>query len=130
MPCAPAVVTNRMFAVELVGNLLDNAIKHNLRGGSVRVAIERDGARLQVVVEDDGPGIAPEERAGLFARFARGHRDPARGTGLGLSIVDALARAIGAEIALETPRSGRGLRAVVTFDIAPPDRIAAPVTAS
>ncbi len=126
MPDAPAVVTNDMFAVELVGNLIDNAIKHNVRGGSVRVAIEREGARLSVVVEDDGPGIPPEQRGTVFHRFARGHRDPARGTGLGLSIAEALARAIGADIALETALSGRGLRAVVTFDIA----TGSPATAS
>lgn len=125
MPGAPAVATNHMFAVELVGNLIDNAIKHNVRGGSVRVAIERAGERLDVVVEDDGPGIAPEQREALFARFARGHRDPALGSGLGLSIADALARAIGAEIALKSARSGNGLRAVVTFDIAPDGAVTA-----
>jgi signal transduction histidine kinase len=125
MPGAPPVVTNHMFAVELVGNLIDNAIKHNARGGSVRVAIERSGAHLHVVIEDDGPGIAPEQRAALFARFARGHRDPARGSGLGLSIADALARAIGAEIVLDTARSGKGLRAIVTFDVAG-DAVTAP----
>jgi two-component system sensor histidine kinase TctE len=122
MPGAPGVVTNDMFAVELVGNLIDNAIKHNVRGGSVRVAIERGDAQLSVVVEDDGPGIPAEQREAVFARFARGHRDPARGSGLGLSIAEALARAIGAKIALEAPSSGKGLRAVVTFDI-PPARL-------
>ena len=113
----PAVLTNQMFAVELVGNLIDNAIKHNAPGGSVRVAIERAVGRLNIVVEDDGPGIAPAQRQPLFGRFARGHRDPLRGTGLGLSIADALARAIGAEIVLDTAPSGKGLRAIVGFNI-------------
>lgn len=115
---APLIVTNEVFAVELVSNLIDNAIKHNVAGGSVHVEIERAKGAINIVVEDDGPGIPSDQRSAVFARFARGHRDPARGTGLGLSIADALARAIDATIALETARSGKGLRAVATFKIA------------
>lgn len=119
LPGAPAILTNRTLTAELIGNLIDNAIKHNSPGGSVRVALEAAGDRLAVAIEDDGPGIPPEERGNVFDRFTRLHRDPSRGSGLGLSIAEALATAVGAGLALETPASGRGLRAVATFDVAP-----------
>lgn len=116
---APLVLTNRMLATEMIGNLIDNAITHNLPGGTVRVALESHGERLSVAVEDDGPGIPPDQREAVFTRFERLHRDPARqGSGLGLSIADALARAIGATLSLETPGTGKGLRAVAHFDLA------------
>lgn len=128
MPGARMVVTSQMLAIEMIGNLIDNAIKHNRPGGRVRVSLEDAGARVCIVVEDDGPGIPADQRDGVFTRFARLHRDPSLGSGLGLSIVDALARAVGAEITLETPRSGSGLRARVAFDAA--GGSLAPVTAS
>ena len=112
------VATDHGLAVEMIGNLVDNAIKHNRPGGSVRVALEAGDGQVAIAIEDDGPGIPPEERDAVFTRFTRLHRDPARGSGLGLSIARALAQAIGATIALDTPASGRGLRAVVIFPVA------------
>jgi two-component system sensor histidine kinase TctE len=118
LPGVLAIVTNRIFAVEMIGNLIDNAIKHNTPGGSVRITLEAHGDHVSVAVEDDGPGIPLEERANVFTRFTRLHRDPSLGSGLGLSIAEALATAVGARLALETPASGRGLRAVASFSIA------------
>ena len=118
LPGAPMVATDHGLAVEMIGNLVDNAIKHNRPGGSVRVALEAGDGQVAIAIEDDGPGIPPEERDAVFTRFTRLHRDPARGSGLGLSIARALAQAIGATIALDTPASGRGLRAVVIFPVA------------
>lgn len=119
MPNAPMVVTNQMLAVEMVGNLIDNAIKHNRPGGRVSVALEDAGAKAFIVVEDDGPGIPADQRDGVFTRFARLHRDPSLGSGLGLSIVDSLARAVGADVRIEEAHSGAGLRATVAFDAKP-----------
>ena len=117
---APAVMTNRVLAIEMIGNLIDNAIKHNRAGGHVRIGLEVLDRQVRVAVEDDGPGIPPDEREKVFGRFERLHRDPSRGSGLGLSIVAALARVIGADVGLETPATGRGLRAVVGFGVAGP----------
>lgn len=78
---------------ELVGNLIDNAIRYAGDGAviTVRVAREGDVARLEVI--DDGPGIAPEERDAVFERFYRSQATLAiEGTGLGLSIVREIAR--------------------------------------
>lgn len=119
LPGALPVLTNRLLAIEMIGNLIDNAIKHNYAGGTVLVELSVALDGLTVAVEDDGPGIPAGERDKMFTRFARLHRDPQRGSGLGLSIAAALAQAIGARIALDAPASGCGLRASVTFDIAP-----------
>jgi two-component system sensor histidine kinase PrrB len=69
-----------------IDNLLENAARH----GATRVTIAvRDTA---VIVDDDGPGIPPEERERVFERFARGRRTGAPGSGLGLAIVAQQAR--------------------------------------
>jgi two-component system, OmpR family, sensor kinase len=101
-------------------NLLRNAIEHTTPGeGLVRLAVEREGAdHLRFSIEDDGPGIAPDQRERIFDRFHRtdSARDRASGgTGLGLAIVRAIAQAHrgsvsagdrargGAQIELELP---------------------------
>ena len=109
--------THPLLAGELVGNLVDNAIKYNRADGSVRVAVAEGGeGRVDLLVEDDGPGIPQEDRARVLTRFSRLPRDTARlGSGLGLSIADTLARAIGATLTLEEAREGEGLLARITF---------------
>lgn len=69
----------------LLRNLVGNAVRHAPQGGHVRVTLLRDGARLRLLVEDDGPGVPPADRARLTERFCR--LDEGGGTGLGLSIV-------------------------------------------
>ncbi len=71
----------------LIDNLLDNAALHGRRGGSVRVGLRRDGATAVVRIDDDGPGIDPQDRSRLLEPFARGTDTTAQGTGLGLAIV-------------------------------------------
>jgi signal transduction histidine kinase len=69
---------------ELARNLLDNALRHARH--RVGIASRRNGRYCEIVVEDDGEGIPPEERERVFERFYRGSDDGA-GTGLGLAIV-------------------------------------------
>lgn len=99
------------LAIELLANLIDNAIRHG--GGTVRVGITADP---MVVIEDDGPGIPPEEYERVFTRFAQLPRDTRNeGSGLGLSIADSLAQATGATLTLAGGAKGRGLRVEVRF---------------
>jgi len=112
------VTTEPMLAAELIGNLIDNAIRYNRPGGTVIVAVDHSADATAIVIEDDGPGIAEPDRAHVFKRFARLDRDIVQtGSGLGLPIAARLAEAIGARLTLETPASGRGLRAVVHFSL-------------
>jgi signal transduction histidine kinase len=79
---------------QAVSNLIENALKYTPEGGHVEVrAVQRPDGRIEVVVADDGPGIAPSERERALERFVR--LDSSRttpGAGLGLSLVAAVAR--------------------------------------
>ncbi len=115
-PCAAPILTHDLLAAELLGNLVDNAIRYNHEHGHVDITVETDAGAVTILVEDDGPGIAPEDRARALTRFSRLERDARRdGSGLGLPIAEALAEALGARLTLETARSGRGLLARLRF---------------
>jgi signal transduction histidine kinase len=91
---------------ELVGNLLENAAKYG--GGSAFVTVARNGEMAEIVVEDDGPGIAPADRLRIFDRGVR--LDSGKpGTGLGLAIVRDVAELYGGSIALEDSEDMGGL---------------------
>jgi two-component system OmpR family sensor kinase len=100
----------------LVVNLLDNAVKHSPRGGVVRVSAESN-ENAQLSVQDEGPGVPPDDVPRIFEPFFRGSREAAEeGSGLGLAIVRAIARAHNGEISLEpSAESGRGARFTVRF---------------
>lgn len=102
------------LARELIANLVDNAVRYNRPGGSVQVVAERCEGMPTITVEDDGPGIAPADRERVFTRFTR-LQNKIPGSGLGLPIARSLANAIDAELRLETPQGGRGLRVEVRF---------------
>jgi signal transduction histidine kinase len=99
----------------LVSNLIENAIRYTPEGGRVLVTLsgQPDGRAL-LVVEDSGPGIAPEERLRVFDRFYRCLGRDAPGSGLGLAIVAEVASRHGATVLLEDSDIG-GLRAIVEF---------------
>ena len=96
---------------EMIGNLLDNACKWAER--RVVLAAVGDGAQLDIVIEDDGPGLRPEQRS---AALARGERLDASkpGSGLGLAIVQEIAEAYGGTLALDAADLG-GLRVRLTL---------------
>lgn len=89
----PAVVEGdparlRQLAVILV----DNAIRHSPRGGRVLVTVRQEGTTAVLSVEDEGPGIRPQDLPRIFDRFWRAPGAPAGGTGLGLSIASWIVR--------------------------------------
>ena len=99
-PAAPARVDALRFA-QILSNLLDNAVKYNRTGGTVRVTLAEAGAWWRLCVANTGPGIAPEHQARLFERFFRAeHSAETSGQGLGLGLARELARAHGGDIAL------------------------------
>lgn len=88
---------------EMIGNLVDNALRYTPRGGSVTVRTgSSDGGAAFVCVEDSGPGIPPEQRAQVFERFFRGDcgsgGSSGGGCGLGLAIVRRIAGQHGATV--------------------------------
>lgn len=102
---------------QILLNLLDNAIKHNRRGGSARLEAEEGTSEVVVVVRDDGPGIPKEELPHVFTRFRRAARARAEGvpgSGLGLSIAKALAEANGGRVEAESAgKRGAAFRLVL-----------------
>ncbi len=99
---------------EMLGNLLDNACRSART--AVRVRVQREGAQLQIAVDDDGPGIAPEQRAAVLQRGVR--LDESRpGSGLGLAIVVELAALYGGALTLDSSDLG-GLSACLSLPAA------------
>jgi signal transduction histidine kinase len=98
---------------EMLGNLVENAAKYG--GGRVFVTVEPKGATVDILIEDDGPGIAESERGSLFTRGARLDTTGKPGTGLGLAIVRDVAQIYGGKIALEESEDLGGLLARLTL---------------
>lgn len=99
----------------LLRNLVENAMRHVPAGGQVQLAIAQDAVATTIDVADDGPGIPPERRAAVFARFHRETGSRGDGYGLGLSIVQRAADLHGATIELLDSPFGRGLRVHVVL---------------
>ncbi len=103
--------TVESLAVELIANLVDNAVHYNEPGGETLIEVRHHADGVLVSIEDDGPGIAAEDREAVFTRFRRLDRDQSRaGSGLGLAIVKSLSDTIGARVTLDDPRRHKGLR--------------------
>jgi signal transduction histidine kinase len=101
-PALPPAWIDPLQAERCLANLLDNAIKYTPPGGTITCRTEPSGAWQLVTVGDTGPGIAPERRATLFARFQDGVDTGGRSsTGLGLHIAAALAESLGGAITLD-----------------------------
>ena len=97
--------------VQMLSNLIDNAIKFNREGGTVSIKYVGNGSD-RISVEDTGEGIPAHHLDRLFERFYRADRARSRelgGTGLGLAIVKHLAKAHGGEVTVES-RFGEGTR--------------------
>ena len=101
---------------QLVANLLDNAGRHSPAGGTVTVVARRAGDRTVLEVTDEGPGIAPDDRAHVFERFTPGGADETGGTGLGLAIARWVTQLHGGLIeGAEPDRPGQGCRIRATL---------------
>ncbi len=99
---------------QLVLILVDNAIAHSPRGGTVAVTVRRDEERLRLVVEDEGNGLRQEDLPRLFERFWRGAGAPPGGAGLGLAIAHWIVTANGGTITAEN-REPKGARFTVSL---------------
>lgn len=99
---------------EMIGNLVENAAKYG--HGRVFVTVEQVGdSGVEIMIEDDGPGIPLEERESIFARGARLDTTGKPGTGLGLAIVRDVAEIYGGSIRLEESEDLGGLLARLTL---------------
>ena len=98
---------------EMLGNLVENAAKYG--GGRVFVTVEPRDTTIDILIEDDGPGIPEADRGSLFTRGARLDTTGKPGTGLGLAIVRDVAEIYGGSINLEASEDLGGLLARLTL---------------
>lgn len=109
---------DRESLFEVFTNLVENAVKYNREGGSVNVRISTDKEFCEISVEDTGMGIDEKDLENIFKRFYRtdASRGLTVGSGLGLSIVNAIVKAHGGHIVVESDK-GIGSRFKVFFPI-------------
>ena len=100
--------------LQILVNLIGNAVRYSPRGGMVWLRIERDGDTAYLIVADQGKGIAVEDQARIFEKFERVDPGEAGGSGLGLYIARRLARAMGGDIGLDSA-PGQGARFILTL---------------
>ena len=117
----PLVEFDRTRIAQVVGNLLENAIRHTPSGGVVTVSAKVEESLARVMVADSGEGIAPEAVAHVFERFYR--VDPSRtrttgGVGLGLTIAKQLVEAHGGSIRAAST-TGKGSRFIFDLPLTP-----------
>jgi two-component system sensor histidine kinase TctE len=112
---APLIEGHPVAVREIVMNLVDNAIQYTQPDGVVTTRIAVGPDRVELTVEDNGPGVPESQRERVFERFYRLQDRDSRGCGLGLPIVREFASRIGATVSLQTAASGTGLAAMVLF---------------
>jgi PAS domain S-box-containing protein len=101
-PGIPVVVGDHDRLMQVLSNLLGNAIKFSPEGGNVRVRVSRNGDQVVVSVADTGIGISPTDLPHVFERFWRARDSSTKGAGLGLSIASGIVEAHGGKIWAES----------------------------
>lgn len=98
---APTFEADRLRLLQVLDNLLSNAIRHSPGGGAIHVRVEPSDGHLVFTVADDGPGIPAADRPYLFEKFWQGQGKSAGGAGLGLTICKGIIEAHGGRIWLD-----------------------------
>ncbi|HEV2701532.1 MAG TPA: HAMP domain-containing sensor histidine kinase [Steroidobacteraceae bacterium] len=106
-----AVNGNRQLLAQAVANLVENSLKYIAPGGHIDIRTQHDTQLVWLEVLDDGPGIAPDDRAGALQPFVRLPQAQSKdGSGLGLSLVAAIARLHHAQLLMEDNQPGLRVR--------------------
>jgi signal transduction histidine kinase len=119
------ITGNRLQLSRLLTNLVDNAVRHAASTVTVTVCREEDEAVLEV--QDDGPGIPPDQREAVFDRFTRldtARNKETKGTGLGLPIARGIATQHGGTLTIDD--SERGARFVTKIPLRGPEQLVTP----
>jgi two-component system, OmpR family, sensor histidine kinase KdpD len=123
-PGTPKALTDESLITQALVNLIENAAKYSKPGGAIHLKAQAHAGRAFFSVEDEGPGIAPEDLPYVFERFYRAeeHSGRVKGSGLGLTIVKAFVELCGGEVSVESSPKG------TTFTIKLPAVVAERVT--
>jgi signal transduction histidine kinase len=122
LPPLPQVLADSDRAVQVLSNLLTNALRYTLAPGTVEVGAMRQGGYVAFRVRDNGIGIASDALPHVFDRFYRVDKSRSRalgGSGIGLTIAKALVEAMGGRITAESPGLDQGSTFTFTLPVAP-----------
>lgn len=99
-PSLPSVVSDRLALSQIVGNILDNAIKYLAPGrpGAIKITSEESGGRVKLRITDNGRGIAEKDVTRIFDLFRRAGKPDRPGEGIGLAHVRSLVRVLGGDV--------------------------------
>lgn len=119
LECPESIVITavKRLVHEIIFNLCDNAIKYNVKGGSVAIRLESEDNKCMITVSDTGIGIPAEHQSRVFERFYRvdkSHSKSSGGTGLGLSIVKHAVACLNGSIRLSSG-IGKGTEVIVSL---------------
>lgn len=113
----PAISCDRMRVIQVLSNLIGNAIKFVPEGGTIRIRAWPQPGEVRFAVSDDGPGIAEDDVRYIFDRYWKGEAKGRRGTGLGLYIARGIVDAHGGRIWVDS-QLGAGTTVSFTIPIA------------
>ena len=116
-PDLPALSLDFVLAEQVLFNLLDNAAKYSASGTRIEVEARRAGDRVEIVVRDEGPGIAPEALERIFDKFYRAKDGDRRlaGTGLGLAIARGFVEVQGGMLSARNRTDHGGAEFIVSY---------------
>jgi PAS domain S-box-containing protein len=117
----PWVACDAVRVAQILGNLLDNALKFTREGGVVTVGATPREGEVDIHVSDTGPGMTPEQSARVFDRYWQAQDTAYLGNGLGLAIAKGLVEAHGGRIWVES-EFGKGSSFHFTLPLAKPER--------
>jgi PAS domain S-box-containing protein len=121
-----SVLGDEKRLVQVVTNLLHNAVRYTPEGGNIHLAIEVEGDRIALRVRDDGIGMAAELQPRVFDLFTQGGRSLDReqgGLGVGLALVKSLIELHGGDVTCSSAGIGKGSEFVVTLPCLPEGRV-------
>ena len=119
-PALPSCRTDSSRLEQILVNLLGNAVQHSPEGAMVLVRITHRDALIQYAVEDQGPGVEPDDLERIFDIYVTKAAGEHRGMGLGLPLSRRLARLLGGELRAELRSEGGG-RFVLELPASPPE---------
>ena len=114
--CAPAVNGDHTRLVQVVGNLLGNAVRYTDLGGAIAIEVSQRDGMVEIAVTDTGMGIPVARLSSIFDLYAQVHKSPLRqgaGLGLGLALVKALVLLHGGSVEAHSEGPGKGSRFTV-----------------
>lgn len=103
-PSLPSVVSDRLALSQIVGNILDNAVKYLAPGrpGEIKITAQESGGRIKLRIADNGRGIAEQDLKRIFDLFRRAGKPDRPGEGIGLAHVRSLVRALGGDVTVSS----------------------------